>query len=192
MMMFRAMLDCNATLIELLVHQRGERLLGRHANMITTPTTCHKLVRAARPSMERAPLTAVYCAAPAAVGTKQGPILVIFLSVQRAMHVLARPRPRPGLLFAQTWPCSLSGELHGVRYSDWESELYLDHDSLLRNYQQMQFPHLPLSSSLFLSVSLAWTCQGCEVACRSRSEVNKTRQTIKFVLSGIFSLQFPE
>lgn len=50
--------------------------------------------------MVRAPLAAVYCAAPpaaasAAVGTKQGPILVILLSVQRAMHVLARPRPRP-------------------------------------------------------------------------------------------------
>lgn len=171
--------------------------MGGHANMITTPTTCHKLVRAARPSMVRAPLAAVYCAAPpaaAAVGTKQGPILVILLSVQRAMHVLARPRPRtrPGLLFAQTWPCSLSGELHGVRYSDSDSELYLEHDSLLRNYQQMQCPHPPLSLTLFLSVSLARTCQGCEVACRSRSEVNKTRQTIKFVLSGIFSLQFPE
>lgn len=179
--------------------RRGGGPLGRHANMITTPTTCHKLVRAARPSMVRAPLAAVYCAAPpaaAAVGTKQGPILVIFLSVQRAMHVLARPRPRPwtrpGLLFAQTWPCSLSGELHGVRYSDSDSELYLEHDSLLRNYQQMQCPHPPLALTLFLSVSLARTCQGCEVACRSRSEVNKTRQTIKFVLSGIFSLQFPE
>lgn len=49
--------------------------------------------------MVRAPLAAVYCAAPPAapaVGTKQGPILVIFLSVQRAMHVLARPKLRPG------------------------------------------------------------------------------------------------
>lgn len=164
MMMSRAMLDCNAPLIELLVHQRGvgwgKRPLGRHANMITTPTTCHKLVRAARPSMERAPLAAVYCAAPAAaaaaVGTKQGPILVLFLSVQQAMHVLARPRtrPRPGLLFAQTWPCSLSGELHGVRYSDSDSELYLEHDSLLRNYQQMQFP-LPPSLSFSLSFYLS-------------------------------------
>lgn len=97
MMMSRAMLDCNAPLIELLGHQRGGGPLGRHANMITTPTTCHKLVRAARPSMVRAPLAAVYCAAPpAAVGTKQGPILVIFLSVQRAMHVLARPKLSPG------------------------------------------------------------------------------------------------
>lgn len=171
MMMSRAMLDCNAPLIELLVHQRGmwgkegRGTLGRHANMITTPTTCHKLVRAARPSMVRAPLAAVYCAAPpaaasAAVGTKQGPILVIFLSVQRAMHVLARPKPRPrpwtrpGLLFAQTWPCSLSGELHGVRYSDSDSELYLEHDSLLRNYQQMQCPQPPsLTHSLSICLS---------------------------------------
>lgn len=133
--------------------------MGGHANMITTPTTCHKLVRAARPSMVRAPLAAVYCAAPpaaAAVGTKQGPILVILLSVQRAMHVLARPRPRtrPGLLFAQTWPCSLSGELHGVRYSDSDSELYLEHDSLLRNYQQMQCPQPLLSHSLSFYLSL--------------------------------------